>query len=145
MKNFKLFFVTLLIVQVSVAKADGEIERALEKLLRGEIAATQSAFLQGPSKEGREATPGKYAVKSGDTLDRVIYKTFRGSKIRKAIIRDAYVKANPGAFRRGNPNWLYAGAELHLPNKHDFLNVFFVEDKGTRRKSPRKGNWVTFP
>ena len=145
MRNFSCAFLLLLIFVVPAAEADGDIERALEQILRSEIAATNSTFSQSSVKENRNTDPNKYRVNAGDTLDRVIYQTFRGSKIRKSVIRDAYVKANPSAFRRGNPNWLYAGVELDRPEKSDFLNVFFIGDKGLSKKTARKGNWVTFP
>ena len=145
MRNFTFPFLYLLIFVVPVVDADGDVERALEQILRGEIAVTNSSFSKGSMKENRNTDPSKYTVKAGDTLDRVIYHTFRGSKIRKSVIRDAYVKANPSAFRRGNPNWLYAGSELDRPEKSDFLNVFFKGSPGLTRKTARKENWVTFP
>jgi hypothetical protein len=145
MKKFTLSFVLFLTFEVSGAGIDGEIERALEQILKGDITTTSSTLSRRTEKEKGKINHGKYKVEIGDTLDRVIYKTFKGSKIRKSMIRKAYVRANPAAFRRGNPNWLYAGVELNLPKKDDFLNVVFVEGKGLKTKSSGKGNWVTFP
>ena len=88
-----------------------------------------------------------YRVKPGDTLDIIINKVMPETSVRGDFLKKAFVRANPHAFRRSNPNWLYAGVKLKIPTADDFRKVVFKQDPNKMQKSNhgRKRGFVTFP
>ena len=101
----------------------------------------QSHSQYGPS------TSGTYTVKRGETLDRVIRKLAPNSELRLSMLRRAFVQANPHAFRRNNPNWLYSGVVLKVPDLDDLRRVIFKDSGNSLKKniSDEKAGWVRFP
>jgi Tfp pilus assembly protein FimV len=92
-------------------------------------------------------TNGTHRVRRGETLDMVIRKVAPNSAIQPRILRQAFVRANPHAFRRGNPNWLYAGAVLQVPDIEHLRQVIFKSSPNRLKKniSDEKAGWVRFP
>lgn len=92
-------------------------------------------------------TGGTYQVRRGETLDMVIRKVAPNSPIQRDVLRQAFVKANPHAFRRNNPNWMYAGVVLKVPDVDDLRRVIFRDATGSLKKnvSDEKAGWVRFP
>jgi Tfp pilus assembly protein FimV len=92
-------------------------------------------------------TNGTHRVRRGETLDMVIRKVAPSSAIQPRILRQAFVRANPHAFRRGNPNWLYAGAVLQVPDIEHLRQVIFKSSPNRLKKniSDEKAGWVRFP
>ncbi len=92
---------------------------------------------------------GRYITKKGDTLDSIIAQTMVDMPVRKEILRQAIVLANPRAFKRKNPNWMYANKQLKLPTAQDIHNVVFnnsgsiLESKKAARAE--RQSWVKFP
>ena len=102
------------------ARGSGQsnVDGALAQLLRG------FAVLEG--ELARMPLAGNhYRVEPGDTLDEIIFKTLGDLSVRHEVVRDAFVRANPRAFRRKNPNYLLAGVELRIPGPEDFRAVVF--------------------
>jgi Tfp pilus assembly protein FimV len=98
-----------------------------------------------PSK--KIPTSGTHRVRRGETLDMVIRRIAPNSKLQKIVLRQAFVKANPHAFRRNNPNWLYAGAILKVPDIEHLRQVVFKDTTGKLQKdiSGQKAGWIRFP
>lgn len=102
------------------ARASGQrgVDDALTQLLRG------FAELEGELSKVHVGGD-RYRVQPGDTLDEIIFKTLGNLSVRHEVVRDAFVQANPRAFRRKNPNYLLAGVELKIPGAEDFRAVVF--------------------
>lgn len=98
------------------------VDGALAQLLRG------FATLEGELGRVPQAG-GRYRVQPGDTLDDIIFRTLGDLPIRHEVVRDAFIRANPRAFRRKNPNYLFAGVELRIPGARDFRAVVFDDPK----------------
>ena len=92
-------------------------------------------------------TSGTHRVRRGETLDMVIRRLMPNSPLQRNLLRSAFVKANPHAFRRNNPNWMYAGAVLQIPDVEHLRQVIFKETPGRLKKdiSDEKAGWVRFP
>ncbi len=58
----------------------------------------------------------KYNVPKGQSLSEIIDDYYSGSGLDKRFLKLAIVAANPKAFAQQNPNFLFAGATLHLPS-----------------------------
>ena len=86
---------------------------------------------------------GSYRVQVGDTLDEIIELIMSESGVKKSFIRQAFVQANPSAFRSGNPNWLIAGREIRVPTADDVLALIFVTPPKSINESTK--NWVKYP
>ena len=102
------------------ARGSGQrrVDGALAQLLRG--------FAQLEGELSRTPLAGeRYRVQPGDTLDEIIFRTLGDLSVRHEVIRDAFIQANPRAFRRKNPNYLLAGVELRIPGPEDFRGVVF--------------------
>ena len=102
------------------ARGSGQrnVDGALAQLLRG-FAVLEGELARTPLAGNR------YRVQPGDTLDEIIFKTLGDLSVRHEVVRDAFVRANPRAFRRKNPNYLLAGVELRIPGAEDFRAVVF--------------------
>ena len=114
MKNiYQYMFISLfLVIYPAISQgASPEIERALEILLA-------DYDIDNYLKVRDEVTlsSGYYLVQSGDTLDELIVRLVGNTPIRKKVLREAFVHANPNSFRNSNPNYMLAGIRLRVPN-----------------------------
>ena len=66
---------------------------------------------------------GLHKVKKGDSLFKIMNKNYAGAGLDKKFLELAIVKANRGAFVRNNPNFLYAGRDLHLPSVNQIKSM----------------------
>ena len=137
MNSWKVCFACLVILlPINLAVGNDSVDSALATLLGTDVANGKAVKKQSGSYGAT------YNVRRGDTLAAIIRQSFNTSKIRKPIIRQAFVKANPSAFRRGNPNWMYAGKVLTMPEVKDFQKAIFVD--GAPAASGKR-DWVRYP
>ena len=142
----------------SVMAADMSVDQAVSRLLKDiKDVEVMKVPVPGAPQKGMKAgkqqlpatvkTGGTYQVRRGETLDMVIRKVAPNSPLQRNLLRQAFVKANPHAFRRNNPNWMYAGAILKVPDIDDLRRVIFKETPGRLKKnvSDEKAGWVRFP
>ena len=142
----------------SVMAADMSVDQAVSRLLKDiKDVEVMKVPVPGAPKQGMKSgkqqlpetvkTGGTYQVRRGETLDMVIRKVAPNSPLQRNLLRQAFVKANPHAFRRNNPNWMYAGAILKVPDIDDLRRVIFKETPGRLKKnvSDEKAGWVRFP
>ena len=138
--------------------ADMSVDQAVSRLLKDiKDVEVMKVPVPGASQQGMKSgkqqlpetvkTGGTYQVRRGETLDMVIRKVAPNSPLQRNLLRQAFVKANPHAFRRNNPNWMYAGAILKVPDIDDLRRVIFKETPGRLKKnvSDEKAGWVRFP
>ena len=59
----------------------------------------------------------KHTVPKGQSLSEIIDDYYSGSGLDKRFLKLAIVAANPRAFAQQNPNFMFAGATLHLPSR----------------------------
>lgn len=128
---------------IDEAELDDALSRMVADLERQlEVAAALA-------KEDEVAPDGSYVVKKGDYLDKIINQTVGSSPLRRDILRRAFVRANPHAFMRSNPNWLLANKRLRVPEADDIKKVIFTDESrraSTQRESanPHEG-WIQYP
>jgi Tfp pilus assembly protein FimV len=142
----------------SVMAADMSVDQAVSRLLKDiKDVEVMKVPVPGAPQQGMNAgkqqlpatvkTGGTYQVRRGETLDMVIRKVAPNSPLQRSLLRQAFVKANPHAFRRNNPNWMYAGVILKVPDIDDLRRVIFKDSPGSLKKnvSDEKAGWVRFP
>ena len=96
---------------------------------------------------GKNATSqDTYKIKRGDTLNQIIARNLSSSPISNDILKMSIVKVNSHAFKRNNPNWMYAGKIIKFPSALDLKRLLFksqMNDANSRSSS--SDTWVQFP
>ena len=134
----------------SVEEIDvAELDAALARLIRDLEAAIEATRVADKNtKKAVLAEDGTYLVKPGDYLDKIIKQTAGNSRIRPSILRRAFVRANPSAFKRSNPNWMLANKRLKVPDVDDIKEVIFKDIDPNKAKArgidPYEG-WIQYP
>ena len=84
----------------------------------------------------------KHKVPKGQSLSEVIDDFYAGSGLDERFLRLAIVAANPKAFAQENPNFMFAGATLHLPslNQIQAMVLGVPIDKKKSQFEPRVSN-----
>ena len=133
---------------VVAAKLDQkELEKALSRML-GDL-KEQADELAKNSESLKLDKDGRYTIRRGDSLSEILEKIAQGSNINPNLLKRAFVAANPRAFKRSNPNWMYANAKLRFPEEEDFKKILFrnakqQDSKKETEEDPYSG-WIRFP
>ena len=126
---------------------EAELDDALSRMVADlERQLEEAAAL---AQEDAVAADGTYVVKQGDYLDKIINQTVGSSPLRRDILRRAFVRANPHAFMRSNPNWLLANKRLRVPEADDIKKVIFTDESRRASKQRESANphagWIQYP
>ena len=70
-----------------------------------------------------------HRVQPDETLSHIITAYYAGSGLDLSVVQMAIVKKNKSAFVRGNPNFLYADKQLHLPSLNEMKNLVLGSKK----------------
>ena len=124
-----------------------ELSHALERMLSDLKKAVDESVSTGDISQIDE--DGYYLVKRGDSLSRIIERVIAKTNINGEFLKKAFVAANPKAFKRANPNWLYANSKLRLPLEKDFRKLVFKggnknSEKNDESADPYK-DWIQYP
>ena len=130
-----------------VAQFDQEaLEKALSRML-GDLKGQAEQIAKESDSLILDAE-GRYVIKRGDSLSEILEKIANGSNINLNLLKRAFVTANPKAFKRANPNWMYANARLRFPEEKDFRKILFrnvnQQETKTEVEDPYS-NWIRFP
>ena len=133
---------------------------ALKALLGKDLPMTTSAanavgsqvMVDGGAQLSGDEARKTYKVNKGETLDRIIARTMRGTVADVKLIRRAFVALNGAAFPRGSPHIILAGAMLQVPTVADLMAMSNGQPV-TRDGAGQAGNrgttdqrkWVRFP
>ena len=118
-----------------------DAERALKHLL-ADVDKMEADF----SISAKMSPATHYTTQYGDTLDEILIKHVGKMPIRKDILKRVVVHANPNAFKRSNPNWMFSGKKIKLPDAGDIRDLIFTEDAlGKMGLGQDQDSWVRFP
>ena len=144
MKNIYKYTIISIFLSIFPAvsqSASLEIDRALEILLAD---YDMDDYLV--VRDEVALNSGYYLVQPGDTLDEIIVRLVGDTPIRKRVLREAFVHANPNSFRNSNPNYMLAGIRLRVPNADDIIELLFDMSSPTiRNTNQSRESWVRFP
>ena len=65
----------------------------------------------------------EHLVQPNETLSNIMNKYYRNSGLNREFLTLAIVQANPKAFVRQNPNYLFAGRKLRLPSVNEIQSM----------------------
>ena len=98
------------------------------------------------AQKSKEENPSHYKTKYGDTLDQIILDYMPHLPIRTAMVKRAIVYANPHAFKRSNPNWMYSGKKIKLPDAEDLKDLIFTDSAQAKMsRGQDRDDWIRFP
>ncbi len=80
----------------------------------------------------------KHEVMEAETLSHIISKYYGGSGLNMEFVQIAILQFNRSAFVRGNPNFLYAGKNLHLPSVNQ-IRALITKEKLENGNAPENG------
>ena len=144
MQNIQKYIFISICLSIFPAVSHGaslEMDRALEVLLAD---YNMDDYLK--VRDEGALSSGYYLVQPGDTLDEVIVRLVGETPIRKKILREAFVHANPNSFRNSNPNYMLAGIRLRIPDADDIIELLFDMNSPTMRNmNQSRESWVHFP
>jgi len=135
---FRLIFLLSLFVASNVNAQPLLTEDDLYKLRNFAGVAVPS-----DSKASLDLSGNILKVKSGDTLGQIVETYYAGSGLNKGFLARVIVSKNPAAFRRGNPNWMMAGAALRLPDGSDLVDYIMPEE--SEKPPTEMRDWVVYP
>ena len=151
--NWGIFLSCVFLLSFVAKDVSGQVtyratEDALKQLVK-DIEALRKAPASGLKDKKDHPSglmTGSYETKPGDTLNQIILRQLPDLPIRHNIVRMAIVKANPHAFKRKNPNWMYAGKTLRLPSVDDIRSVVFRDAAVKRRGlTANQDSWIKYP
>ena len=128
------------------AEKNEELSRALERMLSDLKKSVDESVSTGDISQIDEN--GYYLVKRGDSLSRIIERVIAKTNINGDFLKQAFVAANPKAFKRANPNWLYANSKLRLPSEKDFRKLVFKpksNNSETNDTTDPYKDWIQYP
>jgi Tfp pilus assembly protein FimV len=102
------------------------------------------AGASAPSSSGGSVVNGVYKVRPGDTLSEIMAVHLGDTGVNHDVMQRVIVKNNKGAFRRGNPHWMMAGANLRMPTVTDVMD-YVVPGKDSKQHSSSGEDWIRFP
>jgi hypothetical protein len=144
-KTLSAVAIALCLLSSSGYAAPDSAERALARLMK-DVQGLQPQLTKHKSLSDSQSKDGYYTTRPGDTVDMILLRVMPQMPVKKEIMRQALVKANPHAFKRSNPNWMYAGKRLRLPEVKDIHNVVFIEQADTKTsRRDAKLSWVKYP
>ena len=85
-----------------------------------------------------------HVVRKNDTLAKIIYKYYRGSGLNRDFLELAIIKANPKAFVRENPNYLFAGRTIKLPSVNQISAMMLGQGKAPVTSGARDDDEIYF-
>ena len=66
--------------------------------------------------------------------------------IRTDILKRVVMYANPNAFKSNNPNWMFSGRKLKLPDADDIRNLIFTDEAKKKMVQGRnRDDWIRYP
>jgi hypothetical protein len=95
--------------------------------------SNQNQFSSGDGKNPFSMDPNysdTYKVKSGDSLNSILREFYTGSGLDWRFVQLSIVLANPKAFAKNNPNFLFSDVKVYLPGKTDISNLFLGKKVG---------------
>tara|TARA_B100002052_G_scaffold203627_1_gene185935 strand:+ start:133 stop:588 length:456 start_codon:yes stop_codon:yes gene_type:complete len=115
--NIILFFNILFISSISYSEPIVILEYRGSNFQNANKEPSNNIFIIDPDHSE------KHKVPKGQSLSEIIDDFYAGSGLDKRFLKLAIVAANPKAFAQENPNFMFAGATLHLPSLNQIQSM----------------------
>ena len=108
--GFLLLSILIMVAQIMLAEPIVILEYRGQGFQSDSATSSNSIFIIDPDHSE------KHVVQKGQSLGQIINDFYAESGLDKRFLKLAIVAANPKAFAQENPNFMFAGAKLHLPS-----------------------------
>ena len=115
--NIILFFNILFISSISYSEPIVILEYRGSNFQNANKEPSNNIFIIDPDHSE------KHKVPKGQSLSEIIDDFYAGSGLDRRFLKLAIVAANPKAFAQENPNFMFAGATLHLPSLNQIQSM----------------------
>lgn len=98
--------------------------------------SNQNQFSAGDGKNPFSMDPNyseNYKVKAGDSLNSILRQFYKGSGLDWRFVQLSIVIANPKAFAKNNPNFLFSDVKVYLPGKSDISKLLLGNKVGVKK------------
>jgi hypothetical protein len=95
--------------------------------------SSENQFSPGDGKNPFSMDPNysdNYTVKSGDSLNSILKQFYKGSGLDWRFVQLSIVIANPKAFAKSNPNFLFSDTNVYLPGRSDISKLLLGKKVG---------------
>lgn len=145
MKNLRVAICSLALAFVGLAPWTNASILEAEEALKELISEVNKMDLD-VSRSVKKSQLTHYKTQYGDTLDDIVTDHVVKMPIRRDIVKRAIVHANPHAFKRNNPNWMYSERKLKLPNAKDIKDLIFTDEAQQRMGlGQNRDEWIRYP
>ena len=110
MLGFFLLSILIMVAQITLAEPIVILEYRGQGFQGDDATSSNNIFVLDPDHSE------KHVVQKGQSLGQIINEFYAESGLDKRFLKLAIVAANPKAFAQENPNFMFAGAKLHLPS-----------------------------
>ena len=101
--------------------------------------------VSAPSSSRGSVVNGVYKVRPGDTLSEIMAVHLGDTGVNHDVMQKVIVKNNKAAFRRGNPHWMMAGANLRMPTVTDVMDYVVPGKQDGQQHRSSGEDWIRFP
>ena len=108
--GFLFLSILILVAKITLAEPIVILEYRGQGFQGDGATSSNSIFIMDPDHSE------KHVVQKGQSLGQIINQFYAESGLDKRFLKLAIVAANPKAFAQENPNFMFAGAKLHLPS-----------------------------
>ena len=126
-RSSKRFIKTLISLSLGVFLMFKPAQSLAEALIVLEYNGAQSGGSQGNDSDNAFVQDYNHSVehlvRPNETLSNIMNKYYRNSGLNSEFLSLAIVQANPKAFVRQNPNYLFAGRKLRLPSVNEIQSM----------------------
>ena len=141
---------TLTAAQITLAQSvisDGDIARLRAFIGENDFDAQTPSGVgaTAPSLSGGSVVNGVYKVRPGDTLSEIMDVHLGDTGVNHQVMQNVIVRNNKAAFRRGNPHWMMAGANLRMPTVTDVMDYVVPGKKDGQQHRTSAEDWIRFP
>ena len=143
-RSSKRFIKTLISLSLGVFLMFKPAQSLAEALIVLEYNGAQSGGSQGNDSDNAFVQDYNHSVehmvRPNETLSNIMKKYYRNSGLSREFLSLAIVKANPKAFVRQNPNYLFAGRKLRLPSVNEIQSMILGQKTSSSSISSGKVN-----
>lgn len=140
------FILPAAIAQVSYRATEDALKQLIKDIESVRKAPIKGSFSTKKDSERSGVSSDTYVIRKGDTLNKIIMQNLSSSPISYDILKMSIVKSNRHAFKRNNPNWMYAGKTIKFPDGNDLRSLLFKsQEKKVKINSFNSDTWVQFP
>ena len=142
--------VTLMAAQITLAQSvisDNDVARLRAFIGENDFDAKRPSGVgaSAPFSSGGSVVNGVYKVRPETHSGEIMAVHLGDTGVNHDVMQKVIVKNNKAAFRRGNPHWMMAGANLRMPTVTDVMDYVVPGKQDGQQHRSSGEDWIRFP